>query len=134
MTYNILFICKYNRFRSRVADAYFRKINKNNNIKTQSGGIFKGRPVNKKAIKILKKVGLDIDGKTKGISTELLGKQDLIVIVADNVPKSLFDERHAKNMIVWKIPDAKEGDLKTIMETLKLMINVRKLVKSLKKK
>jgi len=134
MTYNILFVCKQNRLRSRIADAYFNKINKNKKIKTQSAGIFKGRPVNKKAIKILKKIGLNISGETKGISTELLRKQDLVVIVADNVPKSLFDERHIKKVIVWEIPDAKEGDLKTIMETLKLMINVRRLVKSLKKK
>ena len=34
----ILFICKYNRFRSRVAAAYFKKINKNSKIKVESAG------------------------------------------------------------------------------------------------
>ncbi len=29
---NIIFVCKYNRFRSRVAEAYFKKINKDKNI------------------------------------------------------------------------------------------------------
>jgi len=29
----IPFICKYNRFRSKIAEAYFNKINKNNNPK-----------------------------------------------------------------------------------------------------
>ena len=39
---NILFVCRYNRFRSRTAEAYFKKINKNKKIKVKSAGIFKG--------------------------------------------------------------------------------------------
>ena len=42
MTKSILFVCKYNRFRSRVAEAYFKKINKNKNISVKSAGIIKG--------------------------------------------------------------------------------------------
>lgn len=133
MTYNILFVCKYNRFRSRVAKAYFDKINKNRNIKTDSAGIFKGNSVNKKTIDIVKKFRLNISGKTKGISVSLLKKQNLIVIVADNVPPSLFERRYMKKLIVWKVPDAKEGDQKTIKETFKMLTKIDKLEKSLEK-
>ncbi len=52
---NILFVCRYNRFRSRVAEAYFKKINKN--FKVKSAGLFKGRPLSPKTIKEAKKFG-----------------------------------------------------------------------------
>jgi len=35
----ILFVCKYNRFRSQFAEKYFRRINKN--LKVSSAGIIK---------------------------------------------------------------------------------------------
>ena len=39
---NIIFVCKYNRFRSRVAEAYFNKINRNKNIHAYSRGVIRG--------------------------------------------------------------------------------------------
>lgn len=38
----ILFICKYNAFRSRIAEEYFKKINKNSKIQVISRGFIMG--------------------------------------------------------------------------------------------
>lgn len=93
----ILFICKYNRFRSRIAEAYFKKINRNKNIKVSSGGIIIGIPVAKTVKRIAKKLGFRIFGKPKGIREDLLVKTDLLVIVANDVPSYLFAKKSQKN-------------------------------------
>ena len=46
----ILFICRHNRFRSKIAEGYFNKINKN--VKVKSAGIFIGNPLDKTQTKI----------------------------------------------------------------------------------
>jgi len=35
----ILFVCKHNRFRSKVAEAFFNKLKKNKKIKAESAGL-----------------------------------------------------------------------------------------------
>lgn len=107
---NILFVCKFNRFRSRVAEAYFRKINKDRKIKVSSAGIFIGKrhlmPIVNKTISEFK---LKLRGEPKAISTEFLIKQDRIIIVADDVPRNLFNSSHVTGKIdVWKISDVHE--------------------------
>lgn len=130
----ILFVCKYNRFRSKIAEAHFKKVNKNKKIKVKSAGVIKGHPVHPKTIKIVKELsGLNIKGKTNYLSSRLLEAQDLVIVVANDVPKSLFDKKHVKKVIAWKVPDAKEADRKTIKETLEVLKKVSKLAKSLEK-
>jgi protein-tyrosine-phosphatase len=133
---NILFVCKYNRFRSRVAEVYFKKINKNKNFKVFSRGIIKGDyPLNRTEVSIAKKCGLDISGKPKGLEIELLKKIDLIVIVADNVPKEVFYTTFKGRVIVWRIRDLEHGDGKDLIERkiIRIMGKVRKLLKKLEK-
>ena len=121
-TKNILFVCKNNRFRSKIAKSYFEKINKNKNIKVSSAGVFAGSPITKKIKKIIKKVGLDITGKTRSMSTNLLKKQDLIIIVADDVPKSLFNNKPVKKIKKFKIKDNYDLDEKKILKIVKELI------------
>ena len=105
---NILFVCRYNRFRSRIAQAYFKKINKNKKIKTKGAGAIQGNyPLEKLEINIAKEFNLNINGKPRGLSTELLKWLDMAVIVADNVPIDLFKgtKKRKKKVIVWKIKD-----------------------------
>ena len=131
---NILFVCKYNRFRSRVAKAYFDEINKNKNIRTKSAGAIKGKPVSKPSIKTAKRLGLDIRGKTNGLSTDLLIWQDMTIIVADDVPPIIFsnNKKYGKKVIVWKIKDipSQEG---TEAEKKKLIKKIMKKVDGLNK-
>jgi len=132
----ILFVCKYNRFRSRVAEAYFNKINKNNNFKAFSRGVIIGDyPLNRTEVSMAKKLGIDISGRPKGMEIELLKKIDLVVIVADNVPKEVFYTTFKGRVIVWRIRDLEHGDGKDLIERkiIRIMGKVRKLLKKLEK-
>ena len=113
----ILFVCKYNRFRSKVAEAYFRKINRNRNIKFSSAGVFKGYPTPKVVVEIGKKLGIKIKKRTKGLREQYLNEFDLFVVVANNIPKCLFNT--AKKVIWWSIPDTSQSNKKDIERIMK---------------
>ena len=105
----ILFVCKWNRFRSRTAEAYFKKINKNKKITAESAGIFIGSyPLDKIQIKVAKEFGININGMPRAISAKLLNKTDLIVITADDVSESLFTPK-LQRVIKWNIPDVEKA-------------------------
>ena len=120
----ILFICKYNRFRSKIAEAYFNKINKNKKHKVKSGGIIIGSyPLDKEEIKVAREFGIKLRGRPKAVSSELLRWQDKIIIVADNVPKQIFKSRkYKRDIVVWKIPDVAKDTKEAI---------IRKIIKSI---
>jgi protein-tyrosine-phosphatase len=135
---NILFICKYNRFRSRVACSYFNKINRNKRNKAKSAGIIVGgEDLNPLQVKAAMELGINIRGKPSPVTTEKLIWEDIIVIVADNVPPEIFkfnEARFQKKTIVWKIPDIRPGDgKKEIVKIIHLIIKkVDELIKKLK--
>jgi len=133
---NILFVCKANRFRSKIAQAYFNKINKNSKIKVRSAGILPGWPmIHTKTKKLLKnEFGLVIKGRPQGVSKSLLEWSDIIVIAADNVDPKIFHEREFKRkLIVWKIKDAEHSDKKQIRRAARQIIaKINKFVKTLK--
>jgi protein-tyrosine-phosphatase len=134
---NILFVCKYNRFRSKIAEFYLNKAR--NNLKAKSAGIIR---VNRglsfkeeKRNKYLKKeFGIIINSKSRGINYKLLKKSDLIIIVADDVPKIIFNNKNWKDKIlIWKIPDeegANKRNIKKIVFNIKK--NINKLVEEIK--
>lgn len=101
----ILFVCKHNRFRSRTAEAAFNKLNPNKEITAESAGLFQGNyPLSPIQVEEARKLGLNIEGKPRGISDELLKKISTVIIVADNVPPSIFNEQ-VKEILTWNIPD-----------------------------
>ena len=61
---NILFICRYNRFRSVIAEGFFKKYNKNKKHKAKSAGLIIGTPMNRE----VKKVARDLKIKIKVIN------------------------------------------------------------------
>jgi protein-tyrosine-phosphatase len=144
---NILFVCKYNRFRSRVAEAYFKKINKNKNIRAESAGIIKGwTPLDKNEVETAREFGLDIMGEPRTLSTVLLKNQNKIIIVANNVPVSLFNDvaiadnyfrkfNKEKKVVLLKVKDESGGNKENIRKIIKSIITkVNKLVKDLEVK
>ena len=134
MVKKLLFVCKHNRFRSKIAEAAFKKFNKNSTIKSASAGIFEGLPVLKIVIETGRKFGLKINKKTQGIKEKWFKELDLIVIVADDIPPVIFKNK-VKKLIVWKIPDCSCADRKCIEETAeKIIIKVKNLVKELERK
>ncbi len=136
---NVLFICKYNRFRSKIAEAYFKKLilEYDHEFKVKSAGIINGQdPLDPNQKKMAKQMGIDIEGKSQGLSIELLRWTDIIVIVADNVPPMLFrnQKRYGKRVIHWNIPDAHHTDLNGIANRVKIIkSHVDRLFKSLVK-
>ena len=121
-----------------MAEDLFNKINKNPNYKAKSAGIIKGHPIDIIHLtqdSMCRKKGINIKGSPQGISFSLLKWQDIIVIVANDVPSSIFkdNKKYGKKLIVWKIPDAKTDSKKEIREIIKLIErNVKKLVENLK--
>ncbi|MDO8528451.1 MAG: hypothetical protein Q7S06_00995 [Nanoarchaeota archaeon] len=122
---NLLFVCRYNRFRSRIALAYFNKINKNKSIKAKSAGLIKGNPLSPFTIKIAKEeFELDIKGKIQGLSSKLMAWQNMTVVVANDVPSQVFDKnkKYGKEVIVWKIKDVAGSDKVAVEEITKSII------------
>lgn len=129
----ILFICKFNRFRSKVAEAIFNKLNKKH--KAKSAGIIRGNPLDKLQVAVAKKMGVNIYSKPQGLTSKMLGWADIHVITADDIPKGILkdSEKYGKELLVWNIPDAKtdnEKEIKSIIEKIKFKVG--KLSKRLK--
>lgn len=131
---NILFCCKANRFRSRVAEAIFNHCNKNRKIEVKSAGV-KLDPIRPYAAKIvidiLNKKGIKMnDEKSKSVDENLIKWADKIVIVADNVDPSLFPN---EKIIVWKIEDADESEVEKVKIIIdKIEGKVKDFLKTLK--
>ena len=131
----ILFICKYNAFRSRICEEYFNKINKNKDIKVISRGIIKGAVPKKAHVEISKKIlGININKrKPKELTIEDLISSDLIIVSADDIPKIIFNYKGLKNkkIIFWKIKDEQEENQKNIKQIILL---IKRKVDELNKK
>jgi protein-tyrosine-phosphatase len=132
----IIFICKHNRFRSKIAEALFRKLNKNKKIKISSAGLIKGSPISKQIINVAKSHEINVKGKPKFLSSKLLKQQNILVNVAENVPSQIFREYKNLKIMSWHIRDVLSQNHynrrtgKTIEEIRK---KVEKLVKKLEK-
>jgi len=132
----ILFICKHNRFRSKVAEALFKKYAKEKRLRisVKSAGTFPDfLPVAKDVIKSLEEFGVKkINRKPQRINKELIKNSDLIVIVADNVKKKDLGDLRGKKVVRWKISDTNQFDYNGILERVKDIDNrVKRLAKRL---
>jgi protein-tyrosine-phosphatase len=134
---NILFICRYNRFRSRIAEAMFKVYNTNEKFHVQSAGLIEGQlPLDSNQVKIAAEFGIKLQGKPQGLSVELLRWYDLAVVVADDVPGDLFkddNKKYKKKIIFWKIHDPGDSSDKAIGRTIvEIEKKVRNLIEDLK--
>lgn len=130
---NVLFICVYNRFRSRVAEALFIHHTKNQGHHAQSAGIRvdqTGYPILGVAGVVLKEQGVSVieHGGAQQVTDELIRWADRIVIVAEEVPVSMFP---AKKTVKFAFPDAYSGKEETKHTINSIDKAVIKLVKEL---
>ena len=145
MKKRILFICKHNLFRSQVAESFFKKMNKNKKYIGDGAGIIKwdkkdliGDKTYEIEKRVAKKFGVELGKKSKPLSSNLLKKTNILIIVADDVPDSIFREEEIfrGKVIVWKTKDVKahhKNKEKIATETIKFIENkVKVLVKELK--
>ena len=106
---NILFVCKYNIFRSKVAEAYSKKVSANINVKS-AGLIAEGIPLYENEKRILKENDLILSKTSTCLSKPLLDWADTIVIIANDIPKKVLMRKDSKRDIrVWKIRDSFAG-------------------------
>lgn len=121
---NILFICKYNRFRSKVAEYYFNKKNKNEKIKASSSGIIRGYiPYKKLEVDIAKKFKIKIEGVPRGVSYSALNKADKIIVIANDIPISIFNNPKFINKVEsWSIEDNGTEDGKRVARIITAII------------
>ncbi|MEK6850023.1 MAG: hypothetical protein AABX85_00425 [Nanoarchaeota archaeon] len=115
----ILFICKYNRFRSKCAEALFIKYNKNKNHEVKSAGILIDavRPfMAQGVVDELKERGAEVvDRKSQEVNETLIKWADRIIIVADNVDIDGFLKGKVE---VWPVRDASEHELNEIKSSI----------------
>ncbi len=132
----ILFICKYNAFRSRVAEEYFKKINKNSKIDAISRGIIIGGDSDQLQKDIAKDI-LDADISKRSpfpLNVNDLKESDLIIVVADDIPKIIFNYQLLpirEKVVIWKIKDEQKGNKENIK---KIVLTIKKRVDELNKK
>ena len=84
----ILFICKHNIFRSRIAEEYAKRVT--NHIVSSAGLITSHNNMSDFQNKVCKQMGLNIPNESKPINVEELQKQDLVIIVANDISKTIF--------------------------------------------
>jgi protein-tyrosine-phosphatase len=132
----ILFICKHNVFRSRIAEEYFKKINLNKKIEVISRGIVMGGHSDKEQRGIPKKLlGIDIDNrKPIPLTKRDLENSDKIIVVANDIPRRIFDYQSIyiqDKVFIWKIKDEQLQNKKNIKITT---LEIKKRVDELNKK
>jgi protein-tyrosine-phosphatase len=124
---NILFICRYNRFRSRVAEALFNHYNTNPLNVAKSAGFNvnqSGNGILDTAGEVLDEMNIEYAEKQGALqmTQEVIDWADKIVIVAEDVLTKYFP---AKKVIKFDIPDAYSSK----DETAKTIITIEKAVK-----
>ena len=133
----ILFVCKYNAFRSRVAEEYFNKINSKN--KAISRGIIMGEDSDGVQRNIAKSI-LEVNitkRKPIPLTFQDMRNCDLIIVVANDIPKIIFNYHLSsiqKKLIIWKIKDEQnrnEANIRKIVLAIKRKIDT--LIKNLQK-
>lgn len=133
---SILFLCKFNKFRSQVAEAYFNQINKNKTFKASSAGFIIpfSKSLQEDQVRVAKQNGVKMKGKSKSLTSKMLKEADIAVIAADDIPRGMVvGKKYNKKLIYWKIPDAHHDDEKSISRSVNLIKKkVEKLVKRLK--
>jgi len=125
MVKKILFVCKYNRFRSKFAEAYFNSVNKNKKFKAVSAGIIRvnknlGPTMKKRVGYILDKYGIRLGRRSRGLNMKLLERADKIIVVAKDVPEIVFNfPKWRDKVVAWEIPDELNENKRNINKILK---------------
>ena len=131
---NILFICRHNRFRSKVAEAIFNKLNKNKSIKAESAGIIKDIPVSRNVRKVMREKKTKLKSIiSRRFNADIIKRADIIVITADNVDKRIF-KKSGKKIIVWRISDVSQDNIAGIRKRVGMIKKrIAGLIKKLQK-
>lgn len=132
----LLFVCKYNAFRSRVAEEYFKKTDIGRKVMAISRGIIMGQDSDSVQREISKSLlGVDI-GKRKPLplTYQDMRDSDFIIVVADDIPRIVFNyplPSIQKKIVMWKIKDEQDSDKENIR---RIVLKIKRKVDELNKK
>ena len=134
---NVLFVCRYNRYRSKVAEALFNKYKTKKRLKALSGGIqldFVNPNVAESVKKVLAERKTEVSNeKSIQLDNAMIMWANLVVIVADDVESELF-EKYKKKIERWEIPDENQENIQGIEKGIeRIAIKVRSLITKLEK-
>ena len=136
MKEHILFVCRYNRFRSVLAEAFFNKYNKDKSAIAKSAAPIRGMPLGDNVKKLAKEFQIKIKSKPHGLTSRLMKWQNITIIVANDVHEGLFDKNksYGKRVISWHIPDVKDNSIKDMRRISRMIKNkVIGFIKNLEK-
>ncbi len=136
MKKHILFVCRYNRFRSLLAEAFFNKYNRNKSAIAKSAAPIRGMPLSDNVKKLAKEFKVKIKEKPQGLTSRLMKWQNITVIAANDVPSTLFDKNrlYGKKVIHWHIKDVDDNSMESMRKISKMIKKkVIELIKDIKK-
>lgn len=131
----ILFICKYNRLRSKIAEALLRFYDKEKKHEVKSAGIrsyFLSPYIVEKAKKMLAQRGVSVEDEHSSMVNEYLIKwADKIIVVANDVESNLFPK---EKTIVWEVSDVDVKEDKIVsLKIEEIDSKVKDLIENLNK-
>ena len=131
--FKILFVCKFNRYRSNVALALFNKYNKNSNIVAKASGVVQGPPVLDKMERVANEFGISLERKPKVLTEYDYSWADLVITIGKDLPASVFEHIAGvpRKVISWELADVEQFDLDYYGQTIKLTAEIEKRVKQL---
>ena len=133
--YKILFVCKFNRYRSNVALALFNKHNRNPNVIAKASGVVQGPPVLEKMKRVASEFGVSLERKPKHLTEYDYSWADLVITIGKDLDKGTFERiaGRPRKVISWELADVEQFDLDYYGQTMKLTAEIEARVKNLLK-
>jgi protein-tyrosine-phosphatase len=116
----IIFVCRHNRFRSKVGECIFNSFNKNKRIIAESAGIIIDRnPVCLNVLNLMKEKRYEIkDVIPRQITSAEVNNYNKIIIVANNIEPNFFKNSFNGEILWWKVSDCDEKDIEGIKKRI----------------
>jgi protein-tyrosine-phosphatase len=138
MVNSITFVCAFNKTRSQIAAFLFNKLNKNKNWVAISMGVFVGKYKRDPNLEVVAKKYNFKTRKSRALNRDVLGKQKMIIIVADDIPVKLFKgfkNFHGIDVDNWEIKDSWKRKGETRAERLEeVYLDIERKMKSFVKR
>ncbi len=112
----VLFVCRYNRFRSKVGEVFLKRMaGERVDVRSRGFTLDESRPYVAENVKIaLKENGIDkVDNTPRRLQEDDIKWADKIIVDANDVPLDGFPKNKTE---VWPVEDCSQDDLPKIRE------------------
>ena len=131
----ILFVCKYNRLRSKIAENLFRfyDVDKKHEVKSSGLRSYLMNPyIVPRAKLLLEQRGVKVEEDSSNMINDYLIKwADKIIIVADDIPIDIFPKEKTE---VWEVSDIDDkDDRKVSVKIDEIDVKIKEFIANLNK-